>query len=208
LAALVKARDGGCRFPGCTTSARFCDLDHVTPRPTGPTSTGNLLCLCRRHHRIKQRRGWTVRLASDGTATWTDPTGRTRSTVPQYLLGQSTSEAATRVPVDAQTVPANHPVAFGIQASDSPLEEDLDLALMLTCHQDAQRRHGPARHTPARRATTDHQDDRPPRRCRPRPHHDIAHPSTLRTWTLAPWPGHHARRTRRSWPADDDPPPF
>ncbi len=31
LAALVKARDGRCRFPGCHVAARFCDLDHVTP---------------------------------------------------------------------------------------------------------------------------------------------------------------------------------
>ena len=37
LVELVKARDGRCRFPGCTVSAVFCDLDHVRPWPSGPT---------------------------------------------------------------------------------------------------------------------------------------------------------------------------
>ena len=76
LTALVKARDGRCRFPGCSIAARFCDLDHVRPWPTGPTTATNLLTLCRRHHRIKQAPGWRVHLAPDATTTWTDPTGR------------------------------------------------------------------------------------------------------------------------------------
>ncbi len=86
LTALVKARDGRCRFPGCCVAARFCDLDHVRPWPTGPTTATNLLTLCRRHHRIKQRPGWRLHLAPDGTATWTDPTGRDRTTAPLDAL--------------------------------------------------------------------------------------------------------------------------
>ena len=86
LAALVRARDGRCRFPGCSVAARFCDLDHVRPWPTGPTAAGNLLTLCRRHHRIKQRPGWWVRCAPDGTATWTDPGGGDRTTAPLDAL--------------------------------------------------------------------------------------------------------------------------
>ena len=82
LAALVRARDGRCRFPGCHVAARFCDLDHVTPWPTGPTTATNLACLCRRHHRVKQRPGWTATLHANGSITWTDPTGRTRVTHP------------------------------------------------------------------------------------------------------------------------------
>ena len=82
LAALVGARDARCRFPGCSVAARFCDLDHVTPWPAGPTTAANLACLCRRHHRVKQRPGWTVRIATDATITWTDPTGATRTTHP------------------------------------------------------------------------------------------------------------------------------
>ncbi len=86
LAALVRARDGRCRFPGCSIAARFCDLDHVRPWPAGPTAAANLLTLCRRHHRIKQAPGWRLRLHPDATATWTDPGGRVRTTAPLDAL--------------------------------------------------------------------------------------------------------------------------
>jgi hypothetical protein len=82
MARFLRLRDGSCRFPGCCTPARQCDLDHVRPWPAGPTTPTNLMCLCRRHHRIKQRDGWGVRLHPDGRATWTDPTGLTRTTWP------------------------------------------------------------------------------------------------------------------------------
>jgi hypothetical protein len=86
LGALVRLRDGRCRFPGCSVAARFCDLDHVRPWPAGPTTAPNLMCLCRRHHRIKQRPGWRVALAADVRAVWTDPTGRLRTSWPRDLL--------------------------------------------------------------------------------------------------------------------------
>ena len=87
IRAYVKARDQHCRFPGCSTSAYFTDLDHVRPWPAGPTRPDNLVCLCRRHHRVKQRPGWTARLHPDASIDWTDPTGRTRTTVPVDHLG-------------------------------------------------------------------------------------------------------------------------
>ena len=76
LAGLVKARDGRCRFPGCTLNVRFTDLDHTRPWPAGMTSADNLHALCRRHHRIKQLVGWHVALRPDGTTLWVDPIGR------------------------------------------------------------------------------------------------------------------------------------
>ncbi|MBK9474928.1 MAG: DUF222 domain-containing protein [Tetrasphaera sp.] len=88
LIAAVKRRDGTCRFPGCTVAARFCDIDHVRPWPHGPTAYTNLMCLCRRHHRVKQAPGWRVNLGTDYAATWRDPTGGVRvSTAPDRLDG-------------------------------------------------------------------------------------------------------------------------
>ena len=98
LAGLVRARDRRCRFPGCSIAAVFCDLDHVRPWPAGPTRDDNLICLCRRHHRIKQRPGWTVTLQPDGVATFTDPTGRARTTQPVDALTSTVLTGPTTPP--------------------------------------------------------------------------------------------------------------
>ena len=111
LARRVRARDRRCRFPGCSIAAVFCDLDHVRPFPAGPTTDSNLICLCRRHHRVKQRPGWTLTLTPGAVATWTDPTGKVRRTFPvdaltaTVLTGPagttpppSTSQARTLIP--------------------------------------------------------------------------------------------------------------
>lgn len=90
LVELVKARDGRCRFPGCSVSVRYCDLDHVRPWPIGPTAAENLLCLCRRHHRIKTMNRWRVVLdAETAVATWFDPVGRLHLTEPVDHLSLS-----------------------------------------------------------------------------------------------------------------------
>jgi hypothetical protein len=48
----VLARDRGCRFPGCT-QRRYVDVHHVVFwAEGGPTAEGNLVALCRRHHRL------------------------------------------------------------------------------------------------------------------------------------------------------------
>jgi hypothetical protein len=96
MAARIRARDRRCRFPGCTIAAVFSDLDHVRPWPTGPTHDSNLLTLCRRHHRVKQRPGWAITLAPDGIATFTDPTGRVRSSHPVDALAGVTLTGPAR----------------------------------------------------------------------------------------------------------------
>ena len=78
----VRQRDGRCRFPGCSTPARSCDIDHVVPWPRGQTETANLMSLCRRHHRIKQRHRWRVRMLADGRVRWSDPSGTEHTTYP------------------------------------------------------------------------------------------------------------------------------
>lgn len=82
----VETRDGTCRMWGCSRPAERCDLDHVRPWPDGPTSPANLVALCRRHHRMKQRGRWRPVLAADGTVTWHGPDGQERTTTPQHAL--------------------------------------------------------------------------------------------------------------------------
>jgi hypothetical protein len=79
-----KARDRGCRHPGCGNKAGWADLDHVVPHAEGgPTDCANLCCLCRRHHRLKTHApGWVFRLDADGALWVTTPSGVTRVSRP------------------------------------------------------------------------------------------------------------------------------
>jgi hypothetical protein len=56
----LRARDRGCRFPGCE-NRRFLDAHHVHHWARGgPTALGNLVLLCRRHHRLVHEGGYRV----------------------------------------------------------------------------------------------------------------------------------------------------
>ncbi|MEO5711582.1 MAG: HNH endonuclease signature motif containing protein [Nocardioidaceae bacterium] len=85
----VILRDAHCVFPGCTIDARCCDLDHIEPyvppddgRPPVQTSTANLACLCRRHHRLKTFTAWGCQRLPDGDYRWTDPYGHVHRVAP------------------------------------------------------------------------------------------------------------------------------
>ena len=53
----LRARDGGCRFPGCGNH-RFTDAHHIRHWAAGgETSLANLIQLCRRHHRLLHEGG-------------------------------------------------------------------------------------------------------------------------------------------------------
>ncbi|HEV7171541.1 HNH endonuclease signature motif containing protein [Pedococcus sp.] len=108
LVDFVKARDGHCRFPGCTVSARFCDIDHVVAWPAGATDPANLACLCRRHHRVKQRPRWRVEMEPGAVLVWTDPCGRVRPTMPLDQL-QLDSAAVPVAPAPAKSAEATQP---------------------------------------------------------------------------------------------------
>ena len=82
----VRARDGVCRFPGCSRSASTkrsgTDLDHTIPWPRGQTTASNLAVLCRHHHRLKHSPDWEVELLPDGVMLWQTPTDATFRTEP------------------------------------------------------------------------------------------------------------------------------
>ena len=65
------ARDGGCRFPGCSAPAAWCDAHHIVERSKGGDARiGNLALFCRRCHRRIHRFKWDVRLKPDGAMTF------------------------------------------------------------------------------------------------------------------------------------------
>jgi hypothetical protein len=56
----LRIRDRGCRFPGCE-NRRFLDAHHVHHWAKGGSTTlGNLLLLCRHHHRLVHEGGYSV----------------------------------------------------------------------------------------------------------------------------------------------------
>jgi hypothetical protein len=71
-------RDGGCIFPGCAAPVRWCDAHHLVEWDHGgPTDIDNLALLCRRHHGVVHRTGWTSTVDDDQRVTITSPCGTT-----------------------------------------------------------------------------------------------------------------------------------
>ncbi len=69
-------RDGGCIFPGCGAPVRWCDAHHFTQwQDGGTTDTANMALLCRRHHGVIHRAGWTATIDDHGNVTITTHTG-------------------------------------------------------------------------------------------------------------------------------------
>ena len=92
----VILRDRTCVFPHCQRPARCCDRDHIRPYdpdgPPGQTSTDNLACLCRFHHRLKTFGGWTYIQTEPGRFVWTSPRGH------RYLRDETGTQALPNTP--------------------------------------------------------------------------------------------------------------
>jgi hypothetical protein len=74
----VLARDGGCTFPGCDAHPGWCDIHHVIRvADGGTTDLDNLTALCRHHHGVVHRTGWTMRHAGHQRFTITTTRGTT-----------------------------------------------------------------------------------------------------------------------------------
>ncbi|GAA5106902.1 HNH endonuclease signature motif containing protein [Haloechinothrix salitolerans] len=101
----VRARDQRCLVPGCNRPSRRCDTDHsIEWRYQGTTDAKLLVCLCRRHHRLKDRPGWSFEF-NDDTLTITTPTGR---------------KYRPRTPRIAEPEPEHEPPEQGAEPTEPP----------------------------------------------------------------------------------------
>ncbi len=79
----LRVRDETCRFPGCNRNAGRADVDHVTDwQYGGGTDYGNLVHLCRSHHRVKHHTAWSSTSAGSGRVRWLAPSGHEYETGP------------------------------------------------------------------------------------------------------------------------------
>jgi hypothetical protein len=75
LRRLLKARDKGCRFPGCANS-RYIDAHHVVHWANGgETKPSNLVSLCRFHHHAVHEGGFRIEILDDGALRFVKPNG-------------------------------------------------------------------------------------------------------------------------------------
>jgi hypothetical protein len=74
----LAVRYGGCVWPGCDRPFAWCDAHHVEAfEHGGRTDLANLAPLCRAHHGVTHRAGWTMHTTPDGWHWWRTPTGHT-----------------------------------------------------------------------------------------------------------------------------------
>ncbi len=71
----LKARDQGCRFPGCANS-RYMDAHHIVHWVNGgETKPSNLVSLCRFHHHAVHEGGFRIERLDDGALRFVKPNG-------------------------------------------------------------------------------------------------------------------------------------
>ena len=75
LRRVLKARDKGCRFPGCANT-RYIDAHHVEHWANGgETKPSNLVSLCRFHHHAVHEGGIRIEILDDGALRFVKPNG-------------------------------------------------------------------------------------------------------------------------------------
>ena len=88
----LRARDAGCRFPGCTAH-RYVDAHHIQHwADGGKTALDNLVLLCRYHHRLLHEGGYGLAVHGKELL-FTRPDGEVLSRVPSLPRPESDIEA-------------------------------------------------------------------------------------------------------------------
>ncbi len=105
----LRARDQGCRFPGCT-ARHFVESHHVEHwAHGGETSLQNLVQLCHFHHRLVHEGGYGLRVSGNQQFAFTRPDGRPIEALPKNsaeLFGDTDIETLNRahgLDIDAET---------------------------------------------------------------------------------------------------------
>lgn len=76
----ARVRDGGCVFAGCTALPSHCDLHHVDHwQHGGNTDMAVLASLCRHHHGVVHRDGWSMTAGDHHWFRITSPSGQVMS---------------------------------------------------------------------------------------------------------------------------------
>jgi hypothetical protein len=97
LARALKARDGGCRFPGCDRR-RYTHGHHVKHwADGGETKLSNLVTLCTFHHRLIHEGGFGVTATDDGLFVFTRPDGRRIGDAGKCFRGNNSASAANPI---------------------------------------------------------------------------------------------------------------
>jgi Domain of unknown function (DUF222)/HNH endonuclease len=101
----VIRRDRECRFPGCA-NVTFTNVHHIVPWSLGGgTDLDNLVLLCRHHHGVVHRDGWSMSGNPNEELTVAAPNGRVMVSRPSALWTRVTAERRSRVPA-VPAVPA------------------------------------------------------------------------------------------------------
>jgi len=84
-------RDRHCRFPGCANAA-FAIVHHIVPwKPRGGTDLPNLVLLCKRHHGVVHRKGWSLSGNANEELSIETPAGRVMVSRPSPLWTRVTA---------------------------------------------------------------------------------------------------------------------
>ena len=101
-------RDGGCRFPGCTTR-HLVDAHHIQHwADGGETRLDNLLLLCRHHHRLVHEGGYGLTIESNEPV-FTAPNGKRVPQGPDMrfsgnVFALTTANQREEIDIDAATL--------------------------------------------------------------------------------------------------------
>lgn len=79
----LEVRDRGCRFPGCSAPAVFCDAHHIKHWVRGgPTNLANTVLLCGLHHYLHHECDYGCERLADGELRFSRPDGTPISAEP------------------------------------------------------------------------------------------------------------------------------